>query len=223
MLSREGIRIRKPARLLAESFRTLREIWRGGPLTFSGLAARLTAYVPRYSPSEPIPVYFGVRGPKLLEYVSKFADGLLLSGPRSYIGQALDIVRRGRAERAEGRPIVGVWFPLVLGRRQGTNHVKRAVARILGDTPPQALEMSDLPAPRCRRIQELVGRADMARAARLVDDRIIEDICLRGEVGEISSQLVSLRRFGADELVLGPPLTEDWVGPSLDLIESWPR
>lgn len=220
-LSREGI-VAHPIRLLPETFQILREMWRGKEVTVRAEAAQLTAYVPRYSCPEPVPIYFGVRGPRLLELVSRFADGVLLSGPRSYLESAVKIVRRSRSETSGEELVIAAWFPFILkGFRYSVGQLRRSVAMILGDTPVQALQMSDLPMKRCERIRRFVARRNLGAASKLVDDEIIDEVYMRGRSRSICAEIRAMENLGIDEVVAGPPLTENWVHASRELIESW--
>ena len=80
-------------------------------------------------------VYFGIRGPKMLELAGRIADGVILSGPKSYISKAvkmIDLAADGRAVRKV------LWNAFIL---DGTQSDAAKITSIMLESMPEfALE-----------------------------------------------------------------------------------
>ena len=76
-------------------------------------------------------VYFGIRGPKMLELAGRIADGVILSGPKSYISKAVKIID----DAANGREVRKVlWNAFIL---DGTQKDATKITSIMLESMPE--------------------------------------------------------------------------------------
>ena len=137
----------------------------------------------------PPRIYMGVRGPKMLAAAGRIADGVILSGPRGYLEEAVDIVDHAAEEagRDPGEVDKVVWNPfgLVLDR-DGLNSAMEMILVMLPSMPPMA--------------KKYLGTDE---------EGVIQSLCIWGDMDEIKAQLAEYSSLGFSEVVAGPPYGTD--------------
>ena len=207
-LSSLGISVKNSSALLRDAVGLLRKIWKGETVAFQSEHFKLENYYPRYGLARRIPVYLGVRGPKLLEQAGNIADGVILSGPKKYLTKAVRLVKNcvRRSNNPEKTFKFVTWIPTVLGERKiDVNLAKQSVAVILADTPKNVLEMAELDVEKVNRIKRTLLRFGLEKAAHLVSDELARETVIHGNPQQIFEVFESLENLGIDEVVFGPP------------------
>lgn len=207
-LRKLGITIRNPTNVLRSASILLREIWNGEKVTFETGDFELSNYHSSVNMRHQIPILFGVRGPKLLNLSGEIADGIILSGPITYLRKAVRIVkdslrRNGRSE--EGFSFV-VWIPAMLIRQKSDmSLIKQTVAYVLADTPTNVLELAELDLAKVARVKATFHHEGVFSAAELVDEPLLNQTAVQGDAEKICQSLKSFERMGFQEVVFGPP------------------
>ncbi len=169
-----------------------------------------------------IPVYFGVRGPKLLRLASKIADGIILSGPKLYVEEASKIFSNARIDR--GLKVV-VWLPTALideDDRNSIEYVMRVVATVAADTPNKVLEISGLDGEIMKQIRREVSLQRWDKAADLIDWEFAEIFLIYGSSKSLIDKLLSwAESAGIDEIVFGPPYGVDPAKAMVEVGAAW--
>lgn len=207
-LRKLGINIRNPANILKSASTLLHEIWSGKKVTFETGPFKLSNYHSSVTIRHQIPIFFGVRGPRLLNLAGEMADGVLLSGPVTYLRKAIGIVkesleRNGRSE--EGFSFI-IWIPtMLIQQKSDTSLIKQVVAYVLSDTPKNVLELAELDLAKVANVQTTLQRDGVASAAELVDESLLNETAVQGSAQQICKSLKSFERMGVQEIVFGPP------------------
>jgi 5,10-methylenetetrahydromethanopterin reductase len=225
-LAKLGLTVEKPSVLLRDAVNLLRRVWRGETVTYKGEHFQLEHYHARYGLGYQIPIYLGVRGPKLLELAGEIADGAILSGPKNYLTKAVDQVKKGmrRSEKPERAFKLVVWVPtMVTETKQDVNLVKKIVAIVLADTPTNVLEMAELDTEKVTGIKKAFQRFGVEKAARLVTEELIRETTIHGSSQQICDAFESLEDLGVDEVVFGPPYGANRERAMRQLAEAWRR
>jgi alkanesulfonate monooxygenase SsuD/methylene tetrahydromethanopterin reductase-like flavin-dependent oxidoreductase (luciferase family) len=166
----------------------------------------------------------GVRGPKLLKLAGKIADGVILSGPRTYLEKAIALVKEGmvESERARRNFRFVLWVPTILiDKETDLKLVKRTVAFVLADTPRKVLEMAELNYDKIREIKIVFQRHGLARASQLVSQEIIDEVAIFRTSRQISEAFAAFEKFGFHETVFGPPYGADPEKALVELAKTW--
>lgn len=135
----------EPRRVVArmrEAVSLLRRIFKGKEVTYKGRFSSLRSYALALE-VQPPRIYLGVRGPKLLALAGEMADGVIFSGPRRYLEEAMKIVDAAAAEngRDPGDIERVLWNAFVLTTgRDDLKLAKETVRAMLGSMPSYALE-----------------------------------------------------------------------------------
>jgi 5,10-methylenetetrahydromethanopterin reductase len=221
-----GITIRNPESQLGNAITLLRRIWKSETLSFRGEGFVLEQYYTRHSLRHQIPVFLGVRGPRLLKLAGKIADGVILSGPRTYLKKAVTLVRSGveKSRRPTRNFRFVVWVPTILtGKQCDLNLVKQTVAFVLADTPKKVLEMAELNYDEIEKIKMVYQRHGIFKASELVTEDLIEEVAIHGSSKQMCEAFGSVERLGVQEAVFGPPYGADPQSALAKLTHAWRR
>jgi 5,10-methylenetetrahydromethanopterin reductase len=223
-LRKLGIAVRNPTSVLRSASTILREIWKGKKVTFETGDFKLNHYRSSVIVEHPIPIFLGVRGPRLLNLAGETADGIVLSGPKTYLKEAIRLVKDSLEKN--GRPIkdftFAVWIPTMLvPQKSDLSPVKQTVAHVLSDTPKNVLEMAELDSARVARVREAVQRDGAASAAKLVNEVLLNETAVQGNARQICRTLKAFERIGVQEVVFGPPYGAKPVTALEEVADAW--
>jgi len=225
-LAKLGINVKDTESLMYNATALLRRIWDGETLSFKSGDFVLKHYYTRYGLGYQIPIFFGVRGPKLLKLAGEIADGVILSGPKTYIKKATCLVRKSiqnSLQPARKFKFV-VWTPTIQTEKQrDLNLLKRTVAFVLADTPRTVVEMAELNTTEVEKIKNAFHHHGISKASRFVTKGLIEEVAIQGNPRQICEAFKSLERFGVQEVVYGPPYGAQPEIAITQLAQSWRR
>jgi len=223
-LARLGITVKNHNSLLRNAVMLLRRIWKGETLLFKNEPFVLKSYHTRHVLDSQIPIFFGVRGPRLLKLAGEIADGIILSGPRTYLEEAIRLVRNsvGNSQEPTRSFHYVVWVPTILiEKHSDLRLVKRTVALVLADTPNKVLKMAELNLNTIGKIRTVYQRFGIERAALRVTSDLINEVAIHGSAKQICETFQSLERLGIQEVVFGPPYGVDPEKAMMKLGHAW--
>lgn len=224
-LVRLGLPADRPIALLRNAVQTLRRMWSGETLTIQDEHLDIHQFKASYQAQAKIAIYLGVRGPKLLRLATGIADGVILSGPMTYLKKAIDIVRRVAAKRKSQDDLkTVVWLPTLVSRRQIDQELARVVAAtVIADTPTQVLEMAEISYEAVEQVQKTAQKRGYWAASKHVTDRLLHDFTISGKPSRIVEVFDALAGLGVDELVFGPPYGSPPLRSVREVVEAWAR
>ena len=225
-LRRLGINATNPRDMLRNATALLNAALKGETVMFIKGNFNLTRYRARYASEHEVPIFFGVRGPKLLSLAGEISDGVILSGPKTYVRKAVSLVHE--AIRTSGRSAKNfrfvVWVPTVLVKRSGDlKLVKSTVAFVLADTPREVLELAGLRYDDINEIREVYQKRGIDGASRLITGSLLDEVAIYGDSPKILDEFEMLRESGIHEVVFGPPYGIRPEAAVNELAESWRR
>lgn len=225
-LTRLGIVVKNPESRMLNAATLLRRIWKGETLSFENGDFVVENYYTRYGLGYYIPIFFGVRGPKLLKLAGEIADGVILSGPKTYLKKAVELVKdsvKKSPQLARNFQFV-VWVPTILvEKKSDLNLVKRSVAFVLADTPKKVLEMAEINYDEIEEIKQFSRNYETTKASRLVTEDLIEEVAIYGNARQICETFESLEKVGVQEVVFGPPYGTNPKTAITELARAWRR
>ncbi|MHA1770614.1 MAG: LLM class flavin-dependent oxidoreductase [Candidatus Thorarchaeota archaeon] len=222
-LQRRGIRIERPVTLLRKATESLRQLWSGEETSLVMPPIRLENERLRRKTPAKIPIFFGVRGPQMLRLAGEIADGVILSGPKQYLKWAIERVRSSakKVHREQDSVEIVIWNPTILmTQRNSQDLAGKVVAIILSDTPDDILDLLRLDEDRVETIRRAVRDGGPDERAEIVDSDLIDMFCVTGTSEEVIEQFDEMARWGASEIVVGPPFTGMWRGAVEDLFNT---
>lgn len=223
-LARLGITVKNHENVLRNAVMLLKRIWKGETLLFKSESFALENYYTRHILESQIPIFLGVRGPRLLKVAGEIADGIILSGPRTYLEEAIRLVRNSveKSQEPTRNFHYAVWVPTILIEKQSDLRlVKRTVAFVLADTPNKVLKMAELNLNRIDKIRTAYQQSGIEKAALLVTSDLINEVAIHGSAKQICETFQSLERLGIHEVVFGPPYGADPEKAIMKLGEAW--
>jgi 5,10-methylenetetrahydromethanopterin reductase len=224
-LARLGLGVEKPVPMLKDTIDALRRIWAGETLTIKGEDFDLRQFLARYRTGFSIPLYLGVRGPQLLRLAGRIADGVILSGPLTYLEKALEMVRNeaiSRQSRSRLRTVV--WMPTLIVRKRADKDLARTTAAIvIADTPSSVLKIGEIPEDALEMVRRTARERSYLAASRHVTEEMLDSFTISGDAQRISQAFQSLVKLGADEVVFGPPYGTLVVRSIREVIKAWER
>jgi 5,10-methylenetetrahydromethanopterin reductase len=223
-LARIGTTVAKPVAMLRDASETLRNIWRGSTLNQQGNNFELKSYAAKYNRTERIPLYFGVRGPKLLRLASRIADGAILSGPLPYIERAVSIIKSAARDRNLRNFRITVWLPtLIVGKRTSKQFAKVVAATVIADTTVEVFGLAGISEHGIEKLQRTARRRGYQAAANYVTEELLDTFTVSGNPGQVCDVFHLMQKLGADEVVFGPPYGHPILEAIDEVTKTWAR
>jgi 5,10-methylenetetrahydromethanopterin reductase len=224
-LARLGLAIKNPGEMLGSVVNALRRIWTGETLTLQAGNFELEQFVARYRPGFTIPLYLGVRGPRLLGLAGRIADGVIVSGPLPYLEKAVKIIK-AEAPRRELRSRLRLvfWLPTIVVRKRADREFAKSVAAtVIADTPPNVLEMSGISEDAVKNVRKIARERGYTAASNQVTDELLSDFTISGDARHVCEGFQSLAKLGAHEIVFGPPYGTHPLRSIREVVKAWGR
>ena len=211
-----GLRQAKPRTGLAEGMTVLRRLLSGEEADFDGEVfggwqpgARLRFVLPE----QPIPVYIGGQGPRVLELMGEVADGGL---PILFPPEAIDFVReriQAGAVRAcrslEDFDLAAcVWWSVAATRREAEDALRYLIAYYGPSLRSETLAPIGLTRDDFAPVRAAWQVGDMKRAMEVVTPAMFR-LAIYGEPEDMVARLRWLVTRGVTQINIGPPLGPD--------------
>ena len=210
LVARLGIDATKPLTVMRETLTLLRALLAGRPASLAGARLQFRG-VALSLPAAAVPIYLGAIGDRMLGLAGQVADGLILSVlcPLPFIERAREQVVAAAA--GDGRDPAEIemvaYVPFALDRDAGRARdrlrpgIAENVARFSGKPDLEALltRCGPLDAERMAWIAARV--AEGADPRSVVDDALVDALCIAGDEGDVRRRLEAYRRAGVGEVV----------------------
>ncbi|MEX2278733.1 MAG: LLM class flavin-dependent oxidoreductase [Acidimicrobiia bacterium] len=225
LASKVGIERRKPLAAMREVVTTVRALLAGEQVEFHGEHVTMDGveldYMYQERQPKEVPIYIGATGMQMMELAGEIADGVVLNYLVSpdYNRRALQHLERG-AERS-GRSLDDVDRPQLIvcsmgpDRSVALDSARMLVTQYLGQQP-HLMQASGVP----QSLLDEIGRvltwpatpAQLAEAARLVPDEVVQMLCAAGTPEECVEKVQTYLDTGCTCPILYP------LGPDVGLM-----
>jgi 5,10-methylenetetrahydromethanopterin reductase len=189
-----------------ESIGAVRALLAGESVEQTGEAASLRGVSLAYPLSEPVPIYMGGHGPRMLRLAGEIADGLLLSifAGEAYVRWARELALEGRAAARRnggpGRTAVFVLYAVDADSARAKATLAPIVASFLAVMPRTSL--GDVYGITGQLVELAAGGPDAILEA--MPEAWLTDLCVVGDPEECAAQIRRLCDAGADSVVVFP-------------------
>ncbi|GBE55634.1 F420-dependent glucose-6-phosphate dehydrogenase [archaeon BMS3Bbin15] len=192
----------KASEVLRETAEVIRAIFRGERVSYEGRKACLRGYSLRIKSVKVPEIYFGVRGRELLALAGEVADGVIFSAPRSYLKEALKIVRKSAETHGKRFDEIKkvLWNPVAF---ENSKRARVIVATMLVSTPEYILKSTGL-AEEAIKIRKALERSSYDKASKLVSRKALDEYCITGNIADIKDDFEYLAKEGFQEFVISP-------------------
>jgi len=198
-----------PLRAMREATGILRRLFAGEEVNFRSDLFKVDRVKLFPSGHSPIPIYFGVRGPRMLELAGELADGLLIQTPPSYFAFELECINRGlaRAGRTIDRLDIGSLGPFAVDHdgEYARELVKPALTYQVPDSPKAMRERIGVSDEETRRLREARLSQGAEEATRLVTKRMIDEMTVAGTPGQVTEKILIKIKMGINQFIFSPP------------------
>ncbi len=222
-LNNLGIIVKKPVTELRKSVATLKSLWAGESVTVESELMKLDDYSLGLKKSVDIPIFLGVRGPKMLKLVGEVADGAVLSGPIDYLKDAVSRINASAENSGrKGEDIEKVaWLPTIPTFKGGKESLaKRVVALVIADMPQPVLDLLDVDQERVDRLRLAVSKSGPKAGIPYVNQELIDMFAISGSREHMVDRFELLAKIGLTEVVLGPPFSGKWREATEEIFEE---
>lgn len=220
-----GVEQEKPVAALREAVQIIRGLTSGSGAEFQGEVFNITKGARlRFRVDNPIPIYIGAQGPRMLALAAEVGDGVLInaSHPRD-IEEAARHVQKGA--EAKGRNphdlavVAYTSFSVAEDPLRAKEAVTPVVAYIVAGCPEVVLSRHGIAAENASKIRDAIVGGRFRDAFSAVTDDMVDAFSITGTPAMCVEKVAQLFKTGVTELVTGSP-----IGPrirrSMNLIGS---
>jgi 5,10-methylenetetrahydromethanopterin reductase len=221
-IAQMGLLPKSPLTAMREAITTVKRLLAGEEVTLEGKVFRCDGIKLSHTPDEPVPIFMGAIGPKMLALSGEIADGTVVSALAG-----TDYLRWMRERVAEGQAASGTrehrvhTFAIysVDADGQRAREAVRDIATFYFALPPGALtdaygisdQLADMQARGGENAQELIAREMPAQW--------LEDLVIAGDPDECAQKIQALLDAGSDSVALFPVPVER----SVEIVEMTGR
>ena len=192
---------------LKNTVTALKKIFNQEPVNFEDHDEKLVGFKLSFA-KYSIPIFLGVRGPKLLELAGRIADGVIFSTPLRMLNKSINIVEKSafKAGRNPGQIRKILWNGFILLEDAGDLKLaKNVVLTIISSMSSSLLNELGLDRELTSLIRSEFFKGNKAAAMKYVTDDLIREFCIFGSIDEIKETFFKIRNMGIDEVIIGPP------------------
>jgi 5,10-methylenetetrahydromethanopterin reductase len=223
-LNMVNITQQKPLSAIRESVQIVRELTSNRPVNLVGELFNASGTKLNFNVSNPIPIFIGAQGPKMLTLAAEIGDGVLInaSHPKD-IEKAMKHIREG-AERVN-KPIADLEvaaytsFSVAEETRKAVKAVVPVVAYIVAGCPEIVLQNHGISPETAAKIRQAIVQGNWKEAFSAVTAEMIESFSVCGTPNECIEKIDRLVKLGVTQFVAGSPIGPD-VRRSINLIGS---
>jgi 5,10-methylenetetrahydromethanopterin reductase len=206
-LDQMGIRPKAQLATIRECIPIVRALLAGEEVSAEGKTFTLDKVQLVHPPAEPVEVYAGVMGPKMLEVAGETADGTLLGLTASveYVKFAQDRIAAGAARvgRTDEHktPIMSL-FGIDEDSKKAKEAIKPNLAFylfVLGrNAYSETYGIAD-------ELEDMIARGGAETIEREMPDQWLEDLAIAGDADECEAKIKRFLDAGCETVVLSPP------------------
>ncbi len=206
-----GVKPKKVVPRLQDTITILKKIFNKETVNFEYGDEKIVAYKLSFTKYN-IPVYLGVRGPKLLELAGRLADGVIFSAPLSLLGESLKIVKKAAVNAHRNPDDIRkiLWNGFILSNNvEDLKLAKSVVLTIINSMSDSLLAQLKLDTDLLNQIKKEFLKGNKSQAMDYITEDILREFCLFGGVEELKQQFIEIKNLGVDEIIVGPPFSSN--------------
>lgn len=221
-LEQVGLEMKTPLRAVREAVEIIRRQIAREKGEYEGKMFRTSSGARfNFKVLNPIPIFIGAQGPKMLGLAGRIGDGALINASHpDDISEAVKNVSRGveRAGRKMEEIDIAAYtsFSVAQKEKSARKPVVPVVAYIVAGSPPLILEKHDISIEVANKIRDDLANRRWGEAFGAVDSNMIEAFTICGTPDQCTEKIEVLFKTGITQFVTGSPLGPN-VRASIDL------
>lgn len=210
-LATVGIDSEAPLAAIRDSVQIIRDMTSGKGSQLEGKAFRVSGARFFFKVGNPIPVYVGAQGPKMLALAGEIADGVLINAShKSDIENALKFVKEGAAKAGKTMDKIDVTvytsFSMAEDPAKAIKAATPVVGYIVAGAPPQLLESHGISTQAAESIKNDIAKGKWKEAFGQVTPEMIDAFSICGTPDTCLEKIEELGKLGMTQFVAGSPL-----------------
>lgn len=205
----------KPLTTMREAVEIIRSLTTTGKVKFEGSRFRVPNAKLNFKPTQPIPIFIGAQGPKMLSLAAELGDGVMInaSHPQDFEA-AMKHLREGVEKAGKKMEDLEVVAATSISVDRDEGEARKAaipiVAFIVAGCPPHILESHGISPDSAKAIGEAIAKGQWKEAFSKVSGEMLEAFSITGTPEACIERVAQLVKLGVNTIVMGSP-----VGPSL--------
>jgi 5,10-methylenetetrahydromethanopterin reductase len=217
-----GVEMKSPLRTMRESVEIIRRQLVREKTGYDGKIFKTTGGARfNFKTANPIPIYIGAQGPKMLQLAGRIGDGALINASHpDDIKRAVGLIRKGseKARRDPKEVDIAAYtsFSVAETEKKARKPVVPVVAYIVAGSPPFILEKHGIPVEKADKIKSDLSSRNWGEAFGAVNKQMIDAFTVCGSPEQCTEKIDILFKTGITHFVTGSPLGPN-VRASIDL------
>lgn len=210
-----GVEQSKPLVAIRETVRIIREVTSGKTLEMQGEIFKVSRAKLNFKAANPIPIFIGAQGPKMLMLAAEIGDGVLInaSHPKD-IENSVNFIREGVEKTGKKLEELNISaytsFSIASDYEKALKAVVPVVAYIVAGAPEIILERHGISVELAEKVREAIVHAQWKEAFSYVDNNMVEAFSICGTPENCIEKVDKLLKVGVNQIVVGSP-----IGPNV--------
>ncbi|MEM2970809.1 MAG: 5,10-methylenetetrahydromethanopterin reductase [Candidatus Bathyarchaeia archaeon] len=219
-----GIEQAKPLTTIRETVRIIREITSGKTVEMHGEIFKVSRAKLNFKVANPISIFIGAQGPKMLALAAEIGDGVLInaSHPKD-IENAVKFVHEGMEKVGKKLEELNISaytsFSIASDYEKALKAVVPVVAFIVAGAPETILERHGISAELAGKVRDAIVHAQWKEAFSYVDNNMVEAFSICGTPETCIEKADKLLKAGVNQIVAGSPIGPN-VRKAIDMIAA---
>lgn len=202
---------KKPLSAIRESVKIIREINSGGSLKLMGNVFSVSGARFNFRVTDPIPIFIGAQGPKMLMLAAEIGNGVLINASHpTDVENALKFISQGvsKAEKKIEELDIGVYTSFSIGRdvKSATKAAIPVVAYIVAGCSEGVLQRHDISIKIANKIRDAIVQQKWKDVFSLVTPKMVEIFSICGTPEICVEKIDRLLKLGVTQLIAGSPI-----------------
>ncbi|MEM2995843.1 MAG: 5,10-methylenetetrahydromethanopterin reductase [Candidatus Bathyarchaeia archaeon] len=219
-----GVEQVKPLTTIRETVHIIREVTSGKTVEMQGEIFKVSRAKLNFKAANPIPIFIGAQGPKMLALAAEIGDGVLInaSHPKD-IENAVKFVHEGAMTAGKKLEALGISaytsFSIASDHEKALKAVVPVVAFIVAGAPEIVLERHGISTELAGKIRDALMRAQWKEAFSYVDNNMVEAFSICGAPETCIEKISELFKVGVNQVVVGSPIGPN-VRKAIEMVAS---
>lgn len=210
-LATVGVELQAPLSAIRDSVQIIREMTSGKASQLEGKAFKVSGARFFFKVGNPIPVYVGAQGPKMLALAGEIADGVLINASHKQdIENALKFVKEGAARTGRTMDKIDVTvytsFSMAEDPAKAVKAATPVVGYIVAGAPQQLLEGHGISTQAAESIKNDIAKGKWKEAFGQVTPEMMDAFSICGTPDTCLEKIEELGKLGMTQFVAGSPL-----------------
>jgi len=222
-LEQAGVQVTKPLTAMREAVQIINALLKGeGLQNFEGTVFKVKSAKLAFKVRNPIPIYIGAQGAKMLKLAGEMGDGVLINASNpTDIKEAVELVKEGASAAGRSRDKIDVAAYTAFSIHEKEEKAFKAaipvVAFIVAGAPDPVLEKHHINLEATKKIKGSLVKGDFQTAFSSVTREMADAFSLYGTPAQCIEKISQILKAGVTQFVVGSPIGGD-VRKAIDLV-----